>query len=317
MIAIAMGAPEPVHMNGMWWHDRGHYALERIASAAELARLAVPEWSRAPCVQRMLASRDRWQRECPDEPEPDFASQIRWDHLVVPGRGEVATLGYPSFVDLGLYLMGATRFLTVLAGEEELAEAFMELCFALSTSYTEFLFALHPFPFRGLIGFGGDATFFLSPGLYERYGAAWDARLFDYVRTRHKLPASMPCNYHSCGASAHLYGNWGRHPCLGNITAMQTRLIPGTVGRLRAAFPRVQLELTLHPPEFDLTHATPNEIRDVLRTSARDAGAQDVHFSFIASVHRPAELPKLERNIRICHKVMTELTGAGRNGHKE
>ena len=295
MIAIALGAPEPVRMNNMWWHDRHHYPLEQIESAAELARLTIPDWSRTACVQRMLDSHARWQREHPGEPPARFAPV--WENLAVPGRGEVSTICYPSYVDLGLYLMGATRFMTVLGGEPDLADAFMDLCFELSTGYTEFLISLGPEPFVGLCGFGGDATFFLSPTLYERYSAAWDARLFDYVRARHHLAADAPCNLHSCGASAHLYANWGRHPCLRNITAMQTRLIPGTVGRLRASLPHTEIELTLHPPEFDLATAEPAAIRAILRQSAADAGGRDVHFGFITAVHRLEDLPRLASHV--------------------
>ena len=197
----------------------------------------------------------------------------------------------------------------MLGGEPELADAFMEFCFELSVGYTEFLLSLHPERFVGLCGFGGDATFFLSPALYERYSAAWDARLFDRVRARHNLPATMPCNLHSCGASAHLYEPWGRHPCLGNITAMQTRLIPGTVARLRAALPEVELELTLHPPEFDLAAAEPEAIREVLRTSAAAAGGRNVHFSFIVTAQRLEDLPRIERHVQACIAQMERISG--------
>jgi hypothetical protein len=210
-------------------------------------------------------------------------------------------------VDLGVYLMGATRFLTVLAGEPELADAFMELCFDLSTSYTEFLLAREPAAFEGLCGFGGDATFFLSPALYPRYSAAWDARLFDHVRRRHGVPATAPCNLHSCGASSHLYGAWESHPCRANITAVQTRLLPGRVGRLRASLPQTQLELTLHPPEFDLASAEPAAIRAVLRTSAADADGRDAHFQFITAAHRPEDLPRLARNAQVVVEEMERI----------
>ena len=302
MIAIAMGAPEPRRINGMWWHDRDHRALEHITCARELAMLKVPDWHSVECVQRMLDSRERWPRERPDEPAP--STGLFWGSLAVPGRGEVSAICYPSYVDLGLYLMGATRFLTVLGGEPELADAFMQFCFELSVSYTEFLLALKPEPFVGLCGFGGDATFFLPPDLYERYSAAWDARLFEHVRARHDLPADTPCNLHSCGASAHLYDSWAHHPCLGSITAVQTRLIPGMVERLRTSLPDVELELTLHPPQFDLVAAEPAAIRDVMRESAAAAGGRNVHFGFIATAQRIEDVPRLERNVEIVLEEM-------------
>jgi hypothetical protein len=55
-------------------------------------------------------------------------------------------------------------------------DTLMALCFELSTTYIDFLHALQPFASEGFTGFGGDATFFLSPGLHERYSGAWDAR---------------------------------------------------------------------------------------------------------------------------------------------
>lgn len=192
LIAVALGAPEPLFKNGMWRHDRSNYPLEMIESAADLARLAVPDWPRADGVRHMLQSRERWQRERPGEPPARLAPV--YAHMTVPGRGVVEAIGYPSFVDLGIYLMGTTRFLTVLAGEPELADAFMDFCFELSAGYTDYLLSLDPKPFTGLSGFGGDGTFFFSPNLYERYSIAWDERLFQHVRSRHGLAADAPCN---------------------------------------------------------------------------------------------------------------------------
>jgi hypothetical protein len=304
MIAIAMGAPEPRWMNGAWWHERAHYPLAKVESKAELARFAAPDWGKLDVVRRMLDSRARWQSERPDEPLAGLG--LTWE-MNIPGRDPACTFFYPSFVDLGVYLMGMTHFLTVLAGEPELANAFMDLCFELSTGYTEFLFGQKPERFEGLGGFGGDATFSLSPALYPRYGAAWDARLFDYACARHSLPADVPCNLHSCGASSHLYELWGRHPCSRNITTLQTRLLPGEVKRLRQSLPNVQLELTLHPPQFELATATPDQVRDVLLASARDAGLRDAHFGFIAGVRRPEGLPQLMRNLQACSEAMEEI----------
>jgi hypothetical protein len=310
VIAIAMGAPEPLRLNGMWWHDRNHYALELIQSAAELARLEVPNWQQVQTVQQMLDSLERWQRARPGEPAPDLG--ILWENLITP-QGEVTSICHPSFVDLGLYLMGATRFFTVLAGEPQLADAFMDFCFDLSTSYVGFLLGLNPVRFVGLCDFGGDATFFLSPKLYDRYSAAWDARMFDHVRTRYRMTADLPCNLHSCGASSHLYERWGQHPCRANITVMQTRLIPGTVGQLRSSLPKTRLELTLHPPQFDLAGAEPGAIRDVLRQSAAQAGGLDAHFGFITAVHRPEDLPRLARNVEVVLEEIDAIRTGRRN----
>ena len=147
----------------------------------------------------MLAKRGQWQRENPGEPASGFG--LTYD-LNVPGRDPARSVNYPAFVDLGVYLMGLTHFLALLAADAAAPDAFMDLCSELSTDYTEFLLSPKPERFEALCGFGGDATCMLSPGLFERYGAGWDARLLEYARRTHDLPVGAPCNYHSCGASA-------------------------------------------------------------------------------------------------------------------
>ena len=304
MIAIALGAPEPRWINGVWWHDRQQCPLSSVNSAADVTRVKVPEWPKLEIVQRMLAGREQWQQECPGEPFGGFGIA---HELAVPGRGPVPSVNYPAFVDLGVYLMGMTNFLTLLGGDRAAADALMDLCFELSTTYTEFLLSLKPEQFDALCGFGGDATCLLSPGLYERYGAGWDARLFGFARRTHGLSDEAPCNYHSCGPSGHLYAPWGQHPCHGNLTTIQTRLLPGEVGRLRANLPNTQLELTIHVPQLDLATVEPEVVQSVLWSSARDAGFHNLHFAAIVAVHQEDDLPRLERNLRACHETMEEI----------
>jgi len=147
----------------------------------------------------------------------------------------------------------------------------------------------------------------LSPRLFERYGLAWDARLFDYVQKTHHTPDGIPCNYHSCGPSLHLYERWGRHPHQRNITTIQTRLLPGTVKRLRQSLPETYLEMTIHPQHFDLAENTPERIAEVLWETARDAGLRDLHFTLIAAAHEPAHLDRLETSYRVCLDTLTEI----------
>jgi hypothetical protein len=219
----------------------------------------------------------------------------------------VLTVNYPSFVDLGVYLMGMTNSLAILAGDPSQADALMDKYFELSTSYTEFLLSLKPEPIDGLCGFGGDATCMLSPSLYERYGAGWDARLFEFVRRSHNTPADLPCNLHSCGPSAHLYDAWGRHPRRDNITTMQTRLIPGTVRKLRENLPGAELELTIRPPHFDVARAAPEELKDLLVQSARDAELRDAHLVTVLCVQRPEDLPRAKQTIAACRQALETI----------
>jgi len=306
MIPIALGADEPRWMGGSWWHDRDRRALDRVSCASDVTRISVPEWHRLPIVERMLESRRRWQEAHPDEPPSGFG--LTYD-LTVPGRAPAQSVNYPSFVDLGAFLVGLTRFFTILGGEPEVGDALMDKFFELSTSYTDFLLSLKPERFDALCGFGGDATCLLSPRLYERYGAAWDARLFEHVRGTHGVPPDLPCNFHSCGPSAHLYGLWGRHPCRDNITTVQTRLLPGKVRGVREAFPRAQLELTIHPQHFDALRASASELRDLLLSSARDAGLRDVHLIVFMSARRPEDLKMAGPNVRACAEAMEALRG--------
>lgn len=304
MISIALGAPEPRWMDGNWWGEREKYALQWVNTPADVAKIRVPDWGSLDIIHRMLKSRERWQRECSNEPPARLADIL---DIIVPGQGPVPAVCYPAFVDLGIYLMGMTNFLTILGGEPKTADAFMDFCFELSTSYVDFLLQQQPEHFSGLFGFGGDGTCMLSPGLYDRYGAEWDDRLFKYACDRHGLHGDAPCNLHSCGPSSHLYERWGQHPCCRNIAMMQTRLIPGQVEKLRASLPNTELQLTLHPPHFDVVSATPDELRDVLWNSALDAGQHNVNFYIYAVVHREEDLWKVERTMQVCQAVIAQI----------
>ncbi|MBI4026581.1 MAG: hypothetical protein HY360_16460 [Verrucomicrobia bacterium] len=303
MIAIATGAAEPKWMNNSWWHDHTYHALDAVSSVSDMQRIAIPDWPSLPVVRRMIESRDQWHNAHPEEPPSGLG--LTYD-LTIPGRALAHSINYPSFVDLGTFLMGMTRFLTILGGEPQLADAFMDKCFELSAGYTDFLLSLHPEKIEALCGFGGDTTCMLSPSLYPRYGAAWDARLFDHVRKTHGTPDDLPCNLHSCGPSGHLYGLWGKHPRHGNVTTLQTRLLPGKVRALRENLPDTQLELTISPPHFDAVRAEPAALKDLLRESIRDAGCRDAHFVILMAAHRPDELERVKLNAAACREVMEE-----------
>ena len=307
MISIALGASEPRWVNGCWWNERENYPLQWVNTPADVARIQVPDWGSADIIHRMLKSRERWRQQCPDEQPARLADIL---DITVPGRGLVPAVCYPAFIDLGIYLMGMTHFLTILGGEPKTADAFMDLCFELSTSYVDFMLQQRPEDFSGLFGLGGDGTCMLSPDLYDRYGARWDDRLFQYVCDKHGLPDDAPCNLHSCGPSSHLYKQWGIHPRGRNIAMMQTRLIPGQIGALRASLPHAELQLTIHPPHFDIMSATAGELRDLLWNSALDAGQCDVHFDIYAVVHCVEDLWKVERNLQVCSDVIPEIRAA-------
>ena len=304
MIAECLGAPPPEwdDRTHSWWQERAHY-MDTVKTVADVRGIPIPNWGRTEPVAKMLASHARWMEAFPQ----DGGGWGVTYYMTRPGGDAVKSINYPAFVDLGIFLIGTTRFLEIVGGDREMADALMDKCFELSTNYTEFILSLKNESFDALCGFGGDVTCMLSPRLFERYGLAWDARLFDYVQKTHHTPDGIPCNYHSCGPSLHLYERWGRHPHQRNITTIQTRLLPGTVKRLRQSLPETYLEMTIHPQHFDLAENTPERIAEVLWETARDAGLRDLHFTLIAAAHEPAHLDRLETSYRVCLDTLTEI----------
>jgi hypothetical protein len=257
----------------------------------------------------MLASHERWKTAFPEDP-----GWNRIWYLTLPSRyrsrlgGEPAAgINYPSYIDLGIFLLGTTRFLTIIGGEPELADALMDKCFELSATYTEFFLSVEPDRWEALLGFGGDVACMLSPRLYQRYSLDWDARLFEYVQKMHVTPDDLPCNLHSCGPSLHLYSLWGKHPYQKNIATMQTRLLPGQVKKLRDNLPNTFLQLTFHPQHFDFAQAEPAEVKRVLWEAARDAGLRDVYFKVFAVAHQPQDLGRLEANLIAFYETLGEM----------
>jgi hypothetical protein len=279
MIATAAGAPEPRWENGNWWHERDHYPLSADIKKSDIERLKVTDWKQIPAVSNMIASCRDWAAGHPAE-NPSLISTIGFP-CFIPAYGWRMFINYPSFVDIGIYLMGMTEFLTMVAIDPDTADCLMDKCFEFSTSYTDFLLKEQPETFGLLGGFGGDTTCMLSPALYPRFGLAWDLRLWKHVRQKHGIPDDLPCNLHSCGVSNHLYDSWANHPCWERIAIMQTRLIPGAVGKLRESLPRTHLELTIHPPQFDLVRASHDEIKEILISSINEAAGEvtlKLHF---------------------------------------
>ena len=309
MIATALGVPEP-DWNGKtnsWWMDRDRGApLGLIGSAEELRAVSIPDWESLPQVRKMFEARARWKQVFPYDPA-EFQNLNRYHE--VDGK-RLRSVGYPSFVDMGMFLMGTTRFFTELGLKSPIADAIMDKCLELSTSYVDFLRTCPYGPkdpeVRFLSGFAGDAACMLSPGLYDRYSASWDARLFEYVRATHSTPDDLPCNLHSCGPSSHLYERWREHPCRNNISVMQTRLIPGEVDRLRKSLPETRLELTFHPQHFDVARVTPEKFRRVLDESTEGAGGRKLHYTVFAVAHKPRDAGRILANLMILGEALED-----------
>ena len=310
MISTALGAPRP-EWDGVtfsWWMDRERgNPIDAAARPEEIAALPIPDWANLPMVKEMQASRRRWQEAFPGD-HPEYANVS----LLSARPGEQKQyVAYPSFVDLGIFLLGTTDFLTELGMETDLAEALMAKSLELSTSYVDFVHTLDPRQMELLLGFAGDTACLLSPELYEKYSVRWDAGLFEHLRAHTGCAEDFPCNLHSCGPSTHLYDAWGSHPHNDHIVVLQTRLVPGTVERLRRNMRNTYLQLTFHPQHFDIARESPEEFRRVLMESADHAQRRDVHFSIIAVVNKPGDVPGLQANLEVMAKTLDELNSGG------
>ena len=310
-VSVALAGAEPAWdaRNGCFWASRKR-ALSWVKTVSDVARIPTPLWNREPTFWQMMDSRQRWQKAFPDNPPGSLGGGV-WSQPA--GRKPVRFLPFMSFIDMGPHLLGADEFMMILAGDPPLADALMDKCFELSTSYGEFLQSLQGGTVCGLVGFGGDYTCMLSPDLYEKYSARWDQRLFSYFREFYGVSGETPCNLHSCGPSPHLYSAWGRHPLRASITTLQTRLLPPHVESLRQHLPGTLLQLTFHPGHYDLARVRPDDVRSVFRQTLEDAGRRDVHFTVFAFANNPEDIVPLETNLRVIYEEMKQINSvAGR-----
>ena len=304
-VATALGGPDPEWdaATGSWQMYKGYTVLDWVETPEDVARIPVPDWGETQMAEDMVTSMERWKEAFPHSPPKDVASFA----LRLPGNKQLHFKGCASFIDLGIYLFGMVRFLQILAGEPDLAEALMQKCFALNTSYGEWWQSLDDAEFEGLIGFAGDVASLLSPHLYWKYSVDWDVMIFDHFRDLYKAGEDMPCNLHSCGPSPHLYSMWGRHPHRDNIQTMQTRLLPGHARALRENLPHTYLQLTIHPQHYDISQHTPDEFRTTFQQVVRDVECRDAHFVVFAVAHEPDQIRMLEANLETLHDAMAEI----------
>ena len=92
-----------------------------------------------------------------------------------------------------------------------------------------------------------------------------------------------------------------------NIACLQTRLIPGTIARLRACLPNAVLQLTAHPGHFDFVSVSRDEVRRIVRGMIVDAGLHDVELNILAAAHEPSVIPALEANLAACSRTLVEI----------
>jgi hypothetical protein len=291
--AVAYGAGEPTWSPDIsaFWSDRANPPWGWVQSPADVARIRTPDWESIGLVQQMAAKWEEVKAKVGEEAARKLS--MPWTCLRY-GGGNMAV--FPTFVDMGPFLLGDSDFFMILASDPDLARALMDKCFEISVSWGEFTSALYGTPIEGLCGFGGDNSCVLSPEMYERYGMGFDLMLYERY-------GDLPCNLHSCGPSAHLYDVWRKYPNREHIVLMQTRGIPGELRRLKEALPHTFLQITLHPPQFDFESETPESIRAMVWQLAEEAGFSGM--SLHAIIARSGE--QVDANIRAFYKAIDEV----------
>lgn len=274
IIAAAFGAayPDWDEFSGCFVLPLNAHPWAGLHSVAEVERLPVPDWDQNPLVQE---SRRKW-KEIQALAGTGKAAQmpLNWTELQWAGHRMSV---FPSFLDLGGFLMGSTEFLTVLASDPELAQALLRKCFELSASYSDAMCRLYNRPRTAWCSLGGDNSCLVSADMYRDYAMTFDAMV------REKC-GNVPRNLHSCGASQHLYRVWGEYPEREQIVVMQTRAIPGAMAPLRDSLPHTHIELTIHQPQFDFERETPDRIKTLVWEFAEALGFRNMKITVLFSV---------------------------------
>ena len=297
IIASAFAEIEPVWdpATASFWVDKTLGPWKDIQTVADVQRTKVPDWEQLPLVRRMLAN---WTEAKSRGTYPmDELSEWMESKWTNPYTGKTYHhSSFASFVDLGSFLCGSVEFFTILAGEPELGAAMLQKCFELSTSFSDFRREVFGRKLEAISNFGGDNSCNFSPQMYRQYVMSYDLMLIRRYGT-------LPCNLHSCGPSQHLYETWGTYPDIRNIIRMQTRGIPGQLGRLRKALPDTFLQITIHQPQFDFEDETPERIRELVFSYAKEADFQSLEL--VALINKAGET--VDRNIRAFCKSIDEV----------
>jgi hypothetical protein len=297
--ATAYGAPYPLwdSNSNSFWPGGDVHVWSDLSDAREVARIPIPNWEENPLVQENLRA---WQQVV-ERVGSDVAremplhwTELDWSH---PSTGVRYRFGvFPSFLDLGGFLVGSTRFLTILAADPDLAHALMDKCFELSASYADYMCRLYDRPREGWCSMGGDNSCLVSAQTYRRYGMGFD-------RLVREKCGNVPRNLHSCGPSKHLYGVWAEYPEREQIVLMQTRAIPGAMQPLRCALPHTYIQLTIHQPQVDFERETPERVKALVWELAEAMQFRDLSISVIFS----AVDERCKANLRALYEAADEI----------
>lgn len=299
MLHCAFGGPRPrwTPESYAWWHDRDFCPWADVERVEDVRRIQAPRWEDVPEIEGFFARLEEWKRAFPDQEIEVSCCKWEWTH---PNTGQVFSMSYvPSFIDMGPILMGVERFFSTLAGDPDLGQALMAKGFELNISLSDYLRARTGTPpVQGLTQFVGDFGTFCSPRVYELYSLPFDLMVLE------RYGAHLPCTVHSCGPSAHLYDYWSQFP---DVVFVETRGVPGELGRLRRALPKAYLQITMHPPQFEFELATPQEVRAAVWAYAEEVGLRDVDLVVMVAGYGGE---RVDQNVRAFYSAVDEVNAA-------
>lgn len=279
IVACAYGAgmPQWDEAVGAFWQQDETPVWSGLSTLEEVERLPLPNWDENPLIRENIrmweAMKARYGLERARSMSRNWTDYV-WTH---PATGVAYNFAvFPSFIDLGGFLMGNTEFLTLLGGEPKVAEALLGKCFEISASLAGYMCRLYESPLTGWCSMGGDNSCVLSPAMYRQYAMAFDALVRAHC-------GNLPRNLHSCGPSRHLYRVWGEYPEQEQIIVMQTRAIPGEMAPLRKSLPHTYIELTIHQPQVDFERETPDRVREIAHDLAEALACRDMSINVILS----------------------------------
>jgi len=279
IVACAYGAEPPAwdESIGAFWPKDETPVWSGLSTVAEVERLPLPNWDENPLIREDISVREAMKARYGIDRVKAMArswTDYPWTNPTTGVTHNFTT--FPTFIDLGGFLMGSTEFLTLLGGEPEVAEALLRKCYRISAGYADYMCRVYESPRIGWGSLGGDNSCVLSPAMYRQYAMAFDAMVRAHC-------GNLSRNLHSCGPSRHLYDVWAEYPERKQIVLMQTRAIPGAMVPLRKALPYTYLQLTIHQPQVDFERETPDRVREIARDLAEALDFREMSISVILS----------------------------------
>ena len=301
VIAGAYGGKRPswAKDTACYWLDKSASALGHITSAREIAKIKIPNWDNNPLLNETF---ERYEKDKASSYFKEGRVNYPWTLSRYNDPRTKLThqaAGYICAVDLAPFLFGDTAFFSVMAEDDDFTFAFLDKCYEIATDHTAYMAKRFGLDIgkMGWESIGGDYSCLLSPGLYEKFIKPYDLRRME-ENNLHFI------NLHSCGASAHLYGVWGKYPNRESILLMQTRGIEGRLAHLRQCLPHTLIQLTLHQPQCDFENITAGEVERIVRSYAEEARYDNLEL--VVLVVQSGE--NTDANIEALCKAVDQIT---------